>query len=51
MSLSELLYGIPYKLLTELRSVRIERLTKEREEMENDAKNKERERIRNKIIM
>ena len=46
-----MLYDIPYKLLTELRNVRVARLEKEREEMENAAKNREREQIRNKIIM
>ena len=49
-SLEDILYGVPYKVLDELRSTRRTRLMEEQKGLEKEAKMQESQRIRDQIM-
>lgn len=50
MTLDDILNGLPYRMLIELRDTRIDRMKREHEEMEKEAKRREKAKIRGQIM-
>lgn len=50
LSLQDILYGLPYKLMLELRDARIQQLEDQKKEMERLAREEEGKKVRHSIM-